>query len=42
MTFLQSEDVTKALPLLAKNDNLTDVLWKASPEMKEAFLLKRL
>ena len=36
ITFLQSDDVTKALPLLAKNDNLTDVLWKASAEMKEA------
>ena len=36
MTFLQSEEVTKQIPLLAKNDNLTDVLWKSSEEMRKA------
>ena len=36
VTFLQSEEVTKKIPLPAKNDNVTNVLWKFSGEMREA------
>ena len=34
VTFLQSEEVTKQTLLLAKNNNLTNVLWKSSEEMR--------
>jgi len=36
VSFLQSEEVGKKLPLLAKDDNLTDILWKAPVEIRDA------
>ena len=41
VSFLQSDEVVKAMHLIAKNDNSTDVLWSASASMKDAIFCKK-